>query len=116
MSTFNFNIEEPFYTAIKNKRKIYEIRANDAKRQAIKPGDIIEFKRDEASLLKTIVRARTEFPTLEAAINSVPHALLQATLEQYQGLPGLYQKVEAMGAVLFQIELHPDEKRYAVFH
>ncbi len=116
MATFQFNLREPFYTAMFNRRKIYEIRANDAKRQAVRPGDVIEFHCSNKPILKTIVVTRINYPDLQTAINSVSADELQASLEHYTAIPGFTEKIGEVGAVLFQIDLHPDEKRYKVFH
>ena len=39
-------LQEKYYDYIKENKKIYEIRLNDEKRQLIKIGDIIEFKKE----------------------------------------------------------------------
>ena len=68
------NLKTPYFNKIKNGQKIYEIRLNDEKRQAIKSGDIIIFRNESAlqEELKTKVKDLIYFKSFNEMLEVLP--------------------------------------------
>lgn len=103
---YEMKLQEKYFNLIKEEKKKYEIRLNDEKRQKIKTGDTIVFKKEP--LLKEQIVVRVEklkhFVSFEEMINCLDKEDVGFHSETRNEIISLYHQ-------FYSLE---DEKKYGV--
>ena len=104
--THEMKLKDVYFNKIKNGDKIYEIRLNDEKRQAIDVGDLIIFKNnsDLHQSLKTVVEDLIYFESFEEITKTLPKEKVGFENENASQIVEIYHQ-------FYNAE---DEKKYGV--
>jgi len=90
--THQMKLREIYFNMIKKGSKIYEVRLNDEKRQQVKVGDIIIFKKEPElkEEIQAIVEDLVYFKSFEELTNTLPLEKVGFVTETKQKVQDIY--------------------------
>lgn len=105
-------LSEPYFTQMKNKEKLYELRIYDEKRRKISVGDFVLFTCGDEEILVQVcsIAVATKFKDLVRGRHFISSLLPGVTdakeaIAIYKGFPDYREKAKKYGVIMFGVIL-----------